>query len=356
MLLIFCFATLVLSFDFKEYQVFLKRFGKRNIDRNTSTWYTNRTYLRNTTKANGEHQFFSSVPENCPKPSNGVPLWEAPQNEVYGAFCKWALRTNEKKELLRKAMIPSKQGYPPIRIYHHVTLNVTAFLSRGPGEFIFETQLQKMNKSKLLDHASLEVRIGLLDENINQTLTYCVKEIIKNRIEEFAKGATIKWVWPSMYECGTISQLRLWCFKKKGSFVLYLHNKGISHLSEPEVYSHVQDWREFMMFFLVERWNLCANVLSRGAAACGVGKSEDFYQHFSGNFWWSSCKHVLNVRNPCPIGRNFRHAAEFWLISDTSNLRQQRAVELWEGITNDGYKLEYPRYNYSCVDLLDVNH
>jgi len=232
---------------------------------------------------------------------------------------------------------------------------VTIFFTRGVNEFIFETQLQKINQSKLLDHASLVVRIGLLDEKINKNLTECVKINIRNRIEWFAKGAEIEWVNPSLYECGTISSLRLWCFRNKGSLVLYLHNKGVSRFNNHKQYMNVKDWREYMMFYLVERWNLCANVLMNGGATCGVHLLKLVpYPHYSGNFWWTSCEHVLNNRKPCPNGRKFRHAAEFWLISDRSTVKDKPAVELWDGAP--GYWERYPRDKYNCVDKLISNH
>jgi len=228
-----------------------------------------------------------------------------------------------KKQLL-EAMRPPARGYPPIRGFLHVTLHVMYYFSRNRNQTIFETQLQKLNKSKLLDHASLVVRIGLIDAHINLTLTNCVKKNIQNRIEEFANGVEIEWILPKVYECGTILSLRSWCSRNKGSFVFYLHNKGVSHIGNDAAFETKKLWREFMMFFLVERWWLCANVLTRGAAACGVLQIHiKYYKIYSGNFWWSSCEHVLKVRNTCPLGRAFRHAAEFWIISDKTILNDQ---------------------------------
>jgi len=296
--------------------------------------------------------FYSETALNCPDPTDGIPVWEPTKNEVYTESCKTTLK--RKRDTLLKAMRPAVKGYPLIRGFFHVTLNVTTYLTQSRYGAILETQIQKLAKSNLLKHAQLVLRIGLLDEDRNHTLTNCVKDLLKARIEFLAKGTEIDFINPSLYECGTIQSLRLWCDFHKSAFVFYLHNKGFTRVDE-NLFSFVNDWREFMMFFLFERWELCVNSLTHGAATCGVKKlqaiKEKYLAHYSGNFWYSRCDHVVRIQNSCPFGKRLRHSAEFWIISENTLLNNESlAVELWHGET--GYHKPYPREEYNCIDLL----
>ena len=217
-----------------------------------------------------EKVLFLETAENCPDPRDGILNWEPAENEVYSEGCKTTLNSMLKKNNLLEVTRPATKGYPFIRGFFHVTLNVTSYLNRDRHMAIFEVQIQKLAKSNLLEHAQLVVRIGLLDKDRNRTLTNCVKELLKARVDFLAKGTEIEFINPLQYECSTIQSLRFWCDFHKNGFVFYLHNKGFTHGGQPSLFSFVKDWREFMMFFLFERWELCANSLTHGAATCGV--------------------------------------------------------------------------------------
>merc|ERR1719193_764214 len=104
--------------------------------------------------------------------------------------------------------------------------------------------------------------------------------MIEHRVAAFAIRAKLEWVDPSKFECGTILWMQKWCNKNKQSYVYYLHNKGISHLRDLGLFMNIKHWREFMMFFLFERWTLCANSLAHGAATCGVHVQLLPYMHY----------------------------------------------------------------------------
>jgi len=303
-------------------------------------------------KRDGQELFLSPAIKNCPEETGGVFLWERPENQKHTKECLNILK--ERRKVLLSATKPAKQGYPSIRGYFRITLDATTYYTRSKNDSIFETQLQVLNKSGLLNHSSLVLQIGLLNKNVNHSRTQCVKKLIESRIQEFAKDTQVQYVDPYGYECGTIRSLRSWCGRNKSSFVFYLHNKGFTHAGQGFVYLNLRHWREFMMFFLFERWYLCANSLLHGAKTCGVKKEEIPFQHYSGNFWWSSCDYIARVKTPCPSGNALRHAAEFWLISDVMLLNETRAaLELWHG--TPGYFDPYPRDRYDCADLLIQN-
>jgi len=344
------------SFNITKYNNHLYSFGqKHSSTRPELIFQANHYYLDHPLKirdrTKGKKVLFVSTAENCPDTAHGVPLWKPPRHEVYSNSCMTQLSNTSTVHDLWAARVPPIRGYPPIHGFFHITLNATSFLSRQENLTIFETQLQKLNKSGLLEESSLTLHIGLLDDMVNYDRTRCVKEMIERRVAVFAPGAEVVYVDPLNFECSTILSMQQWCNKNGQSYVYYLHNKGVSHSRDLGLFLNVQDWREYMMFFLFERWRLCANSLAHGAATCGVRLELKPYLHYKGNFWWSSCNHMVRVKNICPLGRSFRHAAEFWLISNTELFTDKKeVVELWQG--HPTFLRPYPRDKYSCADVI----
>jgi len=345
------------SFNVTQYNIFIGDWGQRhrftppNLISKANNYYLKHPSAYNLSdRTKGENVFFST-PGGCPDTAYGVPLWNPPRRVVLSKSCMSKLSGRDTRSNLLAARGPALRGYQPIHGFFHITLNVTTFFSRQENETIFETQLQKLDKSGLLEESSLTLRIGLHDTKVNNKRTLCVKEAIERRVAVLAMGAKIEWVNPSKFECNTILYMQKWCNNNKKSYVYYLHNKGFTHLRDRALYLNVKSWREFMMFFLFERWTLCANSLARGAATCGVHINFEPYMHYQGNFWWSSCNHMVRVTSICPPGLSFRHAAEFWLMANTEMFNDTKeVVELWYG--NPSFFHPYPRDEYSCVDWL----
>jgi len=351
-------------FNISKYMKFLQLFEEplRTGDKYRNTlrarlWYKTHHKHMLDFDINKQKLFISpSHTNHCPVPINGVLLWEPqpPESRVYSPECVKILE--RKSTVLVKAAKPRKRSYPPIRGYFRITLDVNSYSSwnRSKNDSIFETQLQVLNKSGLLDHSFLVLQIGLLNRHLNHTRTRCAKVLIESRIQEFTQGAQVQYVDPTGYECGTYQSILSWCWANPSSFIFYLHNKGVTYSRHPEVFLNIGHWREFMMFFLFERWWLCANSLVLGAKTCGVNKKKIPVEHYSGNFWWSRCDHITHVTNPCPLGSLFRHAAEFWLTADVKLFSgTDEALELWHGAT--AYDKPYPRERYDCADLIILN-
>jgi len=240
-------------FNSTRYNSFLASFGPRHTGTSLEVINrANRYYLKHLSKyhetindrTKGENVAFFSTPESCPNTAYGVPIWNPPEREVSTNSCMTKLRDTNTSQILLAARRPAIRGYPLIHGFFHITLNVTTFLSRQENVTIFETQLQKLLKSGLLEESSLTLRIGLLDWRVNHTLSRCVQKMIKLRVAVFAPGANIVYVDPSNYECGTILSMQKWCSENNQSYVYYLHNKGISHLRDHALFLNVKDWRE----------------------------------------------------------------------------------------------------------------
>lgn len=123
-----------------------------------------------------------------------------------------------------------------------------------------------------------------------------------------------------LYEFPTINMLREFA-TRHDYFVLYLHTKGVTRPSDS-----VSDWRECMLYWLVERWRECVEKLEYGYEVVGINQIDSPVRHFQGNFWWAATPFVrrlgpvqgVNYKPTCH-DQNERHKAEFWLMGNGAN-------------------------------------
>lgn len=78
--------------------------------------------------------------------------------------------------------------------------------------------------------------------------------------------------------------------------LLYFHTKGITRWSPT-----IQDWRELMEYFCIDRWQDAMAKLDEGYDAVGcnrnlVGPEWPDSWHFAGNFWWARVASLERVR------------------------------------------------------------
>lgn len=79
-----------------------------------------------------------------------------------------------------------------------------------------------------------------------------------------------------------------------GEAVLFLHTKG-TDVAEPS--ESLEDWREFMDYWLIARWRECTSALnSHDVAGCNYYPESS--PHFSGNQWWARGAYVRSLRPP----------------------------------------------------------
>ena len=86
---------------------------------------------------------------------------------------------------------------------------------------------------------------------------------------------------------------------QKDMQILYLHTKGVSYTQR---YQQIDDWRNMMLYFLVEEHVSCYHALSSGEYdVLGLNRNPDkSFAVLSGNFWWVSSKRELSS----PISMN----------------------------------------------------
>jgi hypothetical protein len=97
---------------------------------------------------------------------------------------------------------------------------------------------------------------------------------------------------PNLYEGQTLAKIYEHCQEDDG-FVFYFHNKGMSSYST-HIPGAIKDWRHYMQYYNIEKWEDCIAKLEEGYHCCGVDWVErhdiklDFVvQHYAGNFWWA---------------------------------------------------------------------
>ena len=99
--------------------------------------------------------------------------------------------------------------------------------------------------------------------------------------------------------------------------ILYMHTKGVRQHGKP---STPEDWRNYMIYFLVERSEICLSALFEyNYLTCGVLKRNNIY---AGNFWWAKASWLKSrstslARTDWSISN--RHAAEFFLMKGVPN-------------------------------------
>ena len=122
-----------------------------------------------------------------------------------------------------------------------------------------------------------------------------------------------------------------------------MHTKGISFSDDNQ---KENDWIDMMLYFLVEKFELCFEKLQEGIEALGC----NYYyydekmkirnpKHFSGNFWWADSQYISKL--PYLIEKTEKvipNDAEFWLCKNNPSV-----YELHNSKTNH----YMGRYHYS---------
>ena len=109
----------------------------------------------------------------------------------------------------------------------------------------------------------------------------------------------------------------------RNAVVFYIHNRGASrwtadwkeamNTNKNFTYAHSLYCRKYLEYFLIERPALCLDkILLQSASTCGANWHPKMQNHYSGNFWSASCKHIQRLK-PLPLkGRKYL-AAEKWI-------------------------------------------
>ena len=150
---------------------------------------------------------------------------------------------------------------------------------------------------------------------------------------------------PETFEFPTLDMVRGFAQGSGDYAVLYLHTKGVHRSSESII-----DWRECMLYWMVERWRECVAQIEAGYDAVGINHVPTPERHFQGNFWWASTRYLASLGPVADItfrpnyeDQTERHKAEFWLLSRDGRGYQPYHHHL------DPYKTRNPRERYEAL-------
>jgi GR25 family glycosyltransferase involved in LPS biosynthesis len=201
--------------------------------------------------------------------------------------------------------------------------------------------MKNNNASVLLEILGVIINSGILNSldylyliNIGDEIKLQLNGIYTNklRIINFSRNS-------ELFEKPTINLIHTFSKFHKNAKVLYIHTKGISY---NETFQQINDWRNYMLYFLVEKHNICMDMLDRYDCV-GCNYQEAPFPHFSGNFWWARSSYINGLNK---ITSNERHDCEWWLLNKNKNVNKY--VMYNSGI--DHYQMIFPRALYDTEE------
>lgn len=149
-------------------------------------------------------------------------------------------------------------------------------------------------------------------------------------------------------------------------YILYFHIKGITKLH----HRGIHDWRRYMEYWHIDRWQDCIAKLDEGHDTCGtnyihgefIGADHKVHDwpHYSGGFWWARTSYIKKLNKlPHPdnyvmgtispltgyvIDRDlYRYDHEAWIASGQPNWCE---IHSSPGCRRDDTKGTYPGWHY----------
>jgi hypothetical protein len=147
------------------------------------------------------------------------------------------------------------------------------------------------------------------------------------------------------YENTTVNGMIKFTKNSKIKFYgLYIHTKGTTAFSQAQ-----NNWRNFLMYWLVQKHDICIDILNRDFYTVGVNYIHDYY---SGNFFWFSSDYLKNSNYIDNLYN--RYNAEFFLFKNSIKNKHiclstnNRFISLKEFIITTG--LYYSKFNDYMID------
>jgi len=159
-----------------------------------------------------------------------------------------------------------------------------------PGwDYIFSEIIEKIATSGLVESAD-EIHL-CLNGNLESMLPVIspLLEISSKFILRYVNTDASKWEWP------TINAIKHDCDKSINSnyFIGYAHLKGLT--SGDFTNSNSSDWRDYLVYWTIEKWKSNVDKLSAGYRVSGVNWFDYPFPHFSGNFWWATSNYIQTL-------------------------------------------------------------
>jgi len=202
-------------------------------------------------------------------------------------------------------------------------IKVFMHLNDLPGAHeLMSEQLTRLSESGLLETAETVFLCTNGDESKFRTAMEIMSEFRNVRFIH-TNNRTDLWEYP------TLEMLKKNCDADDEEYnIFYFHLKGLSRLND----QNVIDWRRFMEYHMIDRWQECVEKLESGYDLVGTNIIEEPWLHSSGNFWWSKSSYIKKLEklvDPMQYawgtaskytgaildGGNFRYDHEAWIGS-----------------------------------------
>jgi hypothetical protein len=201
-------------------------------------------------------------------------------------------------------------------------IKVFVHLNDLPGAFdVMSEQLTRMSESGLLETAD---QVFLCSNGKDDNFLPAQGAMIEYPNVKFihTSNFTNHWEFP------TLDMVKRNCDAADENFaVCYFHLKGLSRLND----QRVVDWRHFMEYWTIDRWEDSFNKIKEGYDLVGTNIIEKPWLHSSGNFWWSHADYIKKLEKlPHPDKIQWGTPSK-WInaVLDNGNFRYEH--EAWVG-------------------------
>ena len=228
-----------------------------------------------------------------------------------------------------------------LKIFYHLTnLN-------GWHDIAVE-QLDLLKQTGLMDAAEV---------NIHTQYDEHAFDVLKERYNDCS---TINWIYnpeiiPKDHEQATAILMKQAADATDEEFyTMYLHQKGISHIGNPDRETRTKHWRWLLHYWNIEHWQDCVAQLDAGYEAVGCNYTSIPWTHFSGNIWWARASLIRRCKPlqlPSKIGYQTQGLSDYYLYDVESwhaSAGNAKFCSLFQSSNVPGfhYDNEYPPENY----------
>jgi hypothetical protein len=174
----------------------------------------------------------------------------------------------------------------------------------------FKKTFNKIKQSNLYDVVDKLYLNVVASEDLINKINLIKNEIIDSKviITNFSERSS------RPIETDTLNFLHKTCEELQiNKPILYLHSKGVSKSGN----KNVQDWIDYMEYFLIIKWRDCLEVL-KGYDTCSVNLQYHPQSHYAGNFWWANSEYIKKLKKIESFHDDAkdRSYSEFWLLDN----------------------------------------
>lgn len=217
-----------------------------------------------------------------------------------------------------------------VHVYYHI-------YAIDGVETIISEQLELL-KNKFNFEYNLNIGISIADKNTPTTKVLSLLD--KTKIRDVRANGN-EFVTLDLIE-SDVNKL------SDSDYIFYFHTKGASKLNDSN-YQNIEDWRNLMMYFNVEKVNDVFAIFQRtkyNTFGCEFDTTISGIRFYSGNFWWAKSDYIKTInlndvnRKRFDAELNFIQRGENWKPYSIFNSKPNVGLSHYmEGFPKEKYKL-----------------